>query len=191
MSFSRVSEGFHQIMASVFALLFFGLSIALTAVAFKYFLEGVIGTMDMVEGFIKTINMAVVSLATFELGLGVSKEYADHDTEGDILVVLRRSVPRFVSTVCIALVLEGLLMVIKYSQLDLAGNLYYPVAIISSAAILLMALGVFIYLTNSALDIGEQAQTARADRPLTADKRTAAGLRASVVGCPPMAIAPS
>jgi len=42
-----------------------------------------------------------------------------------------------------------LLMVIKYSQLDLAGNLYYPVAIISSAALLLIVLGVFLRLSDT------------------------------------------
>jgi len=39
-------------------------------------------------------------------------------------------------------------MVIKYSQKDLAGFLYYPVAIIVAAALLLMSLGVFTKLTD-------------------------------------------
>jgi len=39
-------------------------------------------------------------------------------------------------------------MVIKYSQQDLAGFLYYPVAIIASASLLLIALGVFIKLST-------------------------------------------
>ena len=38
-------------------------------------------------------------------------------------------------------------MVIKYSQKDLAGFLYYPVAIIAAAALLLMALGIFTRLS--------------------------------------------
>jgi hypothetical protein len=38
---------------------------------------------------------------------------------------------------------------IKYSQQDLAGFLYYPVAIIMSASLLLIALGVFIKLSGS------------------------------------------
>jgi len=37
--------------------------------------------------------------------------------------------------------------VIKYSQLDLAGNLGYPVAIIASASLLLLSLGGFLRLT--------------------------------------------
>jgi len=58
-------------------------------------------------------------------------------------------VTHFVGIVCIALVLEGLLMVIKYSQLELAGNLTYPVAIIASAALLLTALGLFLRFTEN------------------------------------------
>ncbi len=154
-----LNKMFRQFMVSIFSLMFLGLSFALTLVALDHFLDGVMGSVDIVEGFLKTINISIVSLAMFELGLGVSKEYADHSAEADILVVLRRTVPRFVSTVCIALVLEGLLMTIKYSQLELAGNLYYPVAIISSAAILLIALGIFIYLTNTALTTSAHSLT--------------------------------
>ena len=45
------------------------------------------------------------------------------------------------------LVLESLIMVIRYNQQALAGFLYYPVAIISSASFLLIALSVFIKLS--------------------------------------------
>ncbi len=169
MTFKSLSKLFSQLMVSVFALMFFALSLALSVVALDYFFAGLTGALDLIEGFLKTINMAIVALATFELGLGVSKEYTDHASDGDILVVLRRTVPRFVSTACIALVLEGLLMTIKYSQLDLAGNLYYPVAIISSAAVLLIALGIFIHLTNSAVVSAEPAASRVAEhRPKTA-----------------------
>jgi len=62
---------------------------------------------------------------------------------------MRRTLPRFIGTVCVAMSLEGLIMIIKYSQLDLAGNLYYPVAIITSTALLLAALGVFLKMAPS------------------------------------------
>jgi len=35
-------------------------------------------------------------------------------------------------------------MIIKYSQLDLAGNLFYPVAVVVAASLLLMSLGLFL-----------------------------------------------
>jgi hypothetical protein len=78
---------------------------------------------------------------------------------------LQRTLPRFVSIVCIGLSLEGLLMVIKYSQLELAGNLYYPVAIITSAAFLLAALGVFLRLSGACPSTGRVQVTASVDEP--------------------------
>jgi hypothetical protein len=148
-SFFHVSL-YRQLMAVIFSSIFFVLSAVLGGITIQAMVEGAFGSMQLIEAFLKAINMAVISLATFELGLVVIKEYGGKEDDGHILVVLRRTLPRFVSIVCIALVLEGLLMVIKYSQLDLAGNLYYPVAIICSAALLLMGLGVFLRLSETA-----------------------------------------
>ena len=81
----------------------------------------------------------------------IGQEYGQ-EADHDVIIMLRRTLPRFIGTVCVALSLEGLIMVIKYSQLDLAGNLYYPVAILVSAALLLMALGVFLKLAPPHVD---------------------------------------
>jgi hypothetical protein len=135
-------------MAVGFSVVFFGLALALGGLAMEAIFTGLTSDKPLAESLLKALNMAVISLATFELGLGVHKEYASQDDDSDVLVILRRTVARFVSIVCIALVLEGLLMVIKYSQLDLAGNLPYPVAIVASAALLLTALGAFLRLSR-------------------------------------------
>ena len=97
---------------------------------------------------IQSINTFVISLAMFELGAGINKEYCSSDEEENIYFNIRRIITRFVGTVCIALVLEALIMIIKYSQLELAGNLYYPVGILFGSSFLLMALGVFLRLTK-------------------------------------------
>jgi len=135
-------------MVRSFTLIFFTLAVALSGIAIQALLQSIIGDISLIEGLLKSINMAVISLAIYELGLVVQREYAGKHKSDEIVIVLRRTLPRFVSIVCVALVLEGLLMVIKYSQLDLAGNLYYPVAIISSTALLLMALGIFLRFTE-------------------------------------------
>lgn len=75
--------------------------------------------------------------------MGIYKEYRFSE-EDNLFDAIRRTVTRFVSVVIIALVLEGLIMIIKYSQLDLAGNLFYPVAVVVAASLLLMALGLFL-----------------------------------------------
>ena len=152
-------------MAMGFAGIFFAMSLALGLMAIGTIFDGgKDGTL--IEAVLKAINYVVISLAIFELGIVVHREYVgEYDEKQDkdhVLIVLRRTLPRFVSIVCVALVLEGLLMVIKYSQLELAGNLYYPVAIIISAAILLMALGVFLRFSQV---VGMEPAQATLPRP--------------------------
>ena len=137
------------VLALMFSVLFLTLAISLGGLAIVQFSQAFGGEEALISGLIKSINSAVVSLATFELGIGIGKEYSIDDDGHDIFPTVRRSITRFVAVVCIALVLEGLIMVIKYSQLDLAGNLYYPVAIVASASFLLLALGGFLRLTRS------------------------------------------
>ena len=141
-------EYIKYIMAKTFHYLFLLLSISLIVLAVYEFSQSFSTGESLANGLIKTINIAVVSLAIFELGVGIGKEYdSEVDEQGDIYSSVRRSITRFVAVVCTALVLEGLIMVIKYSQLELAGNLLYPVAIIASASLLLLSLGGFLKLT--------------------------------------------
>lgn len=167
-----------QVMALGFAAIFLVLAVTLAGMTVVAMFKGLTGELNLTEAFLKAINMAVVSLATFELGLVVNKEYAGRDDEGHIATVLRRTLPRFVSIVCIALVLEGLLMVIKYSQLELAGNLYYPVAVICSAALLLAALGLFLRLSGAQHPMVDPdiAQQNAAGAPTQYDARSQAEL---------------
>ena len=139
-----------HLMAQAFSFLFLTLSMSLAGMAIYHFVMAFMTDEALANGLIKTINFAVVSLAIFELGIGISKEYtsSNDELEDNLFASVRRSITRFVAVVCVALVLEGLIMVIKYSQLDLAGNLYYPVAIIASASILLFSLGGFLKLTE-------------------------------------------
>ncbi|QIZ85769.1 hypothetical protein HF888_04765 [Bermanella marisrubri] len=142
--FSRVRVYF----ARLFALLFLGLAVAILYSLFSTVVVGILGGKDVMGIFLSSINTGIIALAVFELALVINKEYSVEEHEEDAVDGLRRTVPRFIGTVCVALSLEGLIMVIKYSQLEMAGNLYYPVAIISSTAFLLIALGLFIHLTK-------------------------------------------
>ncbi|TYK64925.1 hypothetical protein [Colwellia echini] len=137
-------------IAKLFTFLFLGLALAILFSLFRTVITGIINGIDIMEIFLGSVNTGIIALAVFELALVIQKEYSGKDKEkkDNAIAGIRRTVPRFIGTVCVALSLEGLIMVIKYSQLDLAGNLYYPVAIISSTALLLGALGLFIHLTK-------------------------------------------
>ena len=137
-------------MGRLLTLTFVSLSLFLVGLAGFQFVSGISEGKEVINILIKTINTSIIALAIFELGIGIGKEYGKHTEEEDhTYMVIRRTITRFVGTVSIALVLEGLIMIIKYSQLDLAGNLYYPVGILISASVLLAGMGLFLHLTRA------------------------------------------
>ncbi len=143
-------------VALLFSGIFHLISLLLVFLAFYDFFTGLgAPELDMVTHVIKSINNLVIALAMYELGIGVGKEYTADERGENIFVSLRRTISRFVGTVCIALVLEALIMIIKYSQLELAGNLFYPVAILGACALLLCSLGGFLSLTHKLCDSSE------------------------------------
>lgn len=135
----------HSHFAFGFTTLFYLLAASILFSSFINAIELLVQGEDITQVIIKIINSSVISIAVFELAMVIGQEYGE-EADHDVIIMLRRTLPRFIGTVCVALSLEGLIMVIKYSQLDLAGNLYYPVAILVSAALLLIALGVFLKL---------------------------------------------
>lgn len=140
-----------MIFAKIFAVVFFALSAAIMFVAVTDMVGGLFEGEDIMQLFLSSINTGVIALAVFELAMAVHSEYgtaSEEYEERDIVKSLRQTLPRFIGTVCVALSLEGLIMVIKYSQLEMAGNLYYPVAIVASTSLLLASLGLFLKLTK-------------------------------------------
>jgi len=141
---------YRQWLATAFSGLFHILAVVLVVMSAWTFFDGLMHPGDsLITVAIRSINSLVIALAMYELGVGVGKEYRGAEEGDNIIQNIRRTIARFVSTVCIALVLEALIMIIKYSQLDLAGNLYYPVAIIAGCAFLLLSLGGFLALTHN------------------------------------------
>lgn len=136
------------VVALSFAAFFFCVALLLIGLMAYQFVVGIFGGEEIVMLLLATISKAVVALATFELGLGISREYPAHEREENVYSNVRRTTTRFFGVVSIALVLEALIMVIKYSQLELAGNLHYPVAIIAGASLLMVSLGIFLHLTR-------------------------------------------
>ncbi|WP_420554510.1 hypothetical protein [Neptuniibacter marinus] len=136
------------VMAKLFTFIFLGMALAMIFSLAQSVISSILIGEEITQIFLSGINTGIIALAVFELALVINREYSEAEEDGDAVESLRRTIPRFIGTVCIALSLEGLIMVIKYSQLDLAGNLYYPVAIISSTALLLASLGAFLFLTR-------------------------------------------
>lgn len=140
---------YKSLMAKLFSIIFQLLSIALIVFAcFQFFQEMLFQDDTFNSAMITAINTFIIALAMFELGAGISKEFNIEDKQEKFYANIRRTITRFVGTVCIALVLEALIMIIKYSQLELAGNLWYPVGILVGSSSLLIALGLFLRLSE-------------------------------------------
>ncbi|WP_375172313.1 hypothetical protein [Marinobacter sp.] len=157
------------LFARMFTLLFFVLAFTLvSATAMEVFAQLQSGK-ELMQTLIKGVNGSIIALAVYELAMVIRSEYSGPSESHDVITMLRRTLPRFIGTVCVAMSLEGLIMIIKYSQLDLAGNLYYPVAIIVSTAMLLAALGVFLRMAPRELvrDSEEPGRSGPAVQPPT------------------------
>lgn len=147
----RYESGFSvtSLFAATFTLVFFAMSGIILISSIYNAVGFLITSQDFTQFTIKIVNGGIIAMALFELATVVSAEYGRNKSH-DVITMLKRTLPRFIGTVAIAMSLEGLMMVIKYSQLDMAGNLYYPVAIIISAAALIVALGLFLKLAEQA-----------------------------------------
>ena len=144
---NRLISALPRVFVPAFALLFFAFSICFAVSAVVQFALPILEDGDFLGGLIKGLHTGVVALAVYELAEIVHEEYDHEGRTQNALARIRRGVARFGAVVIVALVLESLIMVIKYSQENLAGFLFYPAAIIVSAALLLVALAVFARLT--------------------------------------------
>jgi magnesium-transporting ATPase (P-type) len=137
------------LFARLFSLVFFLLAFTLVSATVMEVVSHLQSGEQLMQALIKGVNGSIIALAVYELAMVIRSEYSGRSESHDVITMMRRTLPRFIGTVCVAMSLEGLIMIIKYSQLDLAGNLYYPVAIIISTAFLLAALGVFMKMAPS------------------------------------------
>jgi hypothetical protein len=140
-------------MGRTFSVVFLALSLLLMGLASYQFVDGLKTGKELISIFVQSVNTGIIALAIFELGIGIGKEYATTEQHEHTFYTVRRMIARFVGTVCIALVLESLIMIIKYSQLDLAGNLNYPVGILAASSFMLCALGLFLHFSRDDCEI--------------------------------------
>jgi uncharacterized membrane protein len=145
----KVILGIRRVLIPTFTLFFLCFALLYAGSAFIELVTPILESGDLIEGLVKGLHMGVVALAVYELAQIIYQEYDRLEAPEAMVWRMRRGIIRFVSVVCTALVLEALIMVIKYNQQDLAGFLLYPVAIIAGAALLLISLGVFTRLSQN------------------------------------------
>lgn len=157
----------YYIFTKVFSLLFLAMCAAILISTIFTFTEFVFSTAifykenEIPDLVINAISNLIIALAMFELFLVINIE--DHpDSKYETIHVLLDSAPRFIIVVCVALALEGVVLVIKFSQDAKTEELIYPIAVVISAAILLVSLGIFLRICPRSPAEGKQP-------PLAAD----------------------
>lgn len=137
-----------RVLVPLFALYFMGFAVLYAVLAVFGFIKPILESGDVLGGLVKGLHMGVVALPVYELALIVHQEYNETEKPNNPIRRIQRGIARFASMVFVALVLESLILVIKYSQQDMAGLLYYPVVLLAGAGFLLISLGIFARMTG-------------------------------------------
>jgi hypothetical protein len=105
-------------------------------------IRGVYGWQDFGQGILRGVGYIVVAVAVFEVSKYLVEEEVMRNREMRNAAEARRSLTKFVSTISIAVFLEGLVTVFRVSQ-EAVSLLLYPAAILITGTILILGLAVY------------------------------------------------
>ncbi|HYM86545.1 MAG TPA: hypothetical protein VET30_07380 [Pseudoxanthomonas sp.] len=149
--------------------LFFACAVALMVLAATELWEGLFAgpreIRDRFGSILECIGMLTIGLVALELSQTIFEEEVQRDVKVSGPTRVRRYLSRFLVVIVIALSIETLVAVFELMHSDPA-KLPYAGAIGGSAAVLLIAWGVFVRLNRSAEELEPEAmaQTKREDR---------------------------
>jgi hypothetical protein len=138
-----ISRGVFGIASVVLMLISLALSIysaGLIAVA----LAGPWG--DAGNGLLESIGYVVIAMAVFDVAKYFVEEEVIRGREMRLASEARRSLTKFVSTIAIAVFIEGLVLVFRQSGQDV-GLLLYPAAILVTGVGIIVGLGAYQHLS--------------------------------------------
>ncbi len=118
-------------------------SLALVALGFADVLQSLRQAKgDGADAVLDGLGYLIVAIAVFDVAKYLFEEEVRRGKEKRSAAEARRSLTKFLSTIVIALFLEGLVVVFKTARTDVA-LLVYPTMLLLAAAVILVALGAF------------------------------------------------
>jgi len=136
----------HLLIRAAFAgasLLLMIASLALVALGFADVLQSLRQAQgDGADAVLDGLGYLIVAIAVFDVAKYLFEEEVRRGKEKRSAAEARRSLTKFLSTIVIALFLEGLVVVFKTARTDVA-LLVYPTMLLLAAAVILVALGAF------------------------------------------------
>ncbi|MET3836116.1 hypothetical protein ABIB58_001457 [Brevundimonas sp. UYEF29] len=118
-------------------------AMALIGFGVKEALAG-IGSPDKsgADAVLDVLGYVIVAIAVFDVAKYIFEDEVRRGNEKRSAAEARRSLTKFLSTIVIALFLEGLVVVFKTAREDVA-QLLYPTALVVASVLVLVGLGVF------------------------------------------------
>lgn len=132
---SRFIFGLASLLLACFALVLAGSSVS-------DFVVAVWSRQHVGMSALSGIGYVVVSIAVFDVAKYLFEEEVVRGRELRVASEARRSLTRFISTIAIAVFLEALVTIFRVSQ-DNVEQLLYPTALLVSAILLVLGLGIY------------------------------------------------
>jgi hypothetical protein len=141
----------------VISLLFIGCGLALISFAGWQLWQGIqpaisLSLTQRLNAVLESIALLTVAVAAFELGQTIIEEEVQREAQMSAPTRVRRFLSRFMIVLVVALSIEALVAVFQYSH-EAPTHLPYAAAIGLTAAALLAAWGLFIWLNRSAEEL--------------------------------------
>jgi hypothetical protein len=116
---------------------------------------------------LESIAVLTVAVAALELGQTILEEEVHRQQQMSASTRVRRFLSRFMVVLVVALTIETLVLVFRFSQ-DMPEHLPYAASVGATAALLLVAWGLFIRLNRAAEELEPEAMQAakREDRKI-------------------------
>jgi hypothetical protein len=132
---ARIAFGFAALVLIVLAILTMAYGVGAAA--------GALLRWDDVGGAVlNAVGYVVISIAVFEVAKYIIEEELVREREMRIASEARRSLTKFISTIAIAVFLEGLVIVFRVSHEQLS-DLVYPSLLLVTGVVMVLGLGLF------------------------------------------------
>lgn len=141
-----MTQAMDYISRSVFALA--SLVLMLIALGLSFYSAGLIGVAlagswsDAGHRLLESIGYVVIAMAVFDVAKYFVEEEVIRGREMRLASEARRSLTKFISTISIAVFIEGLVLVFRQSGQDVALVLY-PSAILVTGVAIIVGLGIY------------------------------------------------
>jgi putative Mn2+ efflux pump MntP len=137
-AFEQASRIAFAIIAGILALL----AVGMTVYGVGQSLHALYLWEDFGSALLRGVGYIIIAIAVFEVAKYLVEEELVHEREMRSAAEARRSLTKFVSTIAIAVFLEGLVTVFRVSQENVQ-DLIYPALLLITAVVMILGLGAF------------------------------------------------